>query len=158
MNAHIGRSGSSRRHRVEQFQLSGFGVHGEGADGSRNRFADAVGLVGRVKPRSRSIQHQTAWAGPQFIDPDRRHGSRGAVDFKQVNAAPIPRRQVDLRRQRVFQRGTEGPDISDQRGRWGGGCSELPKPAKAPAVSETERNSRREDEEFGMRVRLRRGR
>ena len=38
----------------------------------------------------------------------------GAIDVEEVDAAAIPGRQIDLRRQRVAKRGAEGADIREE--------------------------------------------
>lgn len=64
--------------------------------------------------RSGFVERQAAWARALFKDVDRLQRAGAAVNFEDVNAATITRRQVDLRWQHVVKRRAERADVGDQ--------------------------------------------
>ena len=66
--------------------------------------ADPVGLVGRVEARAGGIDDEAARARPQLMDAGLGPGTTRAIDAEEVDPAPVPRRQIDLRGERVFER------------------------------------------------------
>ena len=65
--------------------------------------------------RVRGVQGEAAGAGARLKDTDWRHRAGGAVDIEDVNAATVAGRQIDLGRQNIVQRRTEGADVGDER-------------------------------------------
>jgi hypothetical protein len=115
MNAHVGRAGSAGRHHVQELQLAVRGVDGKRADGSGFRLADPSSFVSGIDRRSPLIHRQATGTGPHPYDPGRSQFSRTAIDLEQMDAAAVPRRQIDLRRQDVFKRRAERSDVRHER-------------------------------------------
>ena len=63
----------------------------------------------------RGVQGEATRAGAHLVDADRRHRAGRAVDLEDVNAAAVAGRQIDLGRQNVVERRTEGADVGDER-------------------------------------------
>ncbi len=115
VEAHEGGAGSAGSDGVEQFEFPVRSVDGEGADGTLLRFAEAIRFVGGIEARAGSVQSQATWARAHRVDTGGRHHPVSAVHPEEVDAPAVAGRQVHLGRQHVAERGTEGPDIGDER-------------------------------------------
>jgi len=67
---------------------------------------------------SLGIQSQTARAGAHLVDASGCHCPCGTIHLKNVNAATIAGRQINLGRQHISERRAEGSDIGEK---WSGG-------------------------------------
>ncbi len=115
VHADIGRPGAARTHGVQQLQLSVGPIDGERGDAALLVVADPIGLVRGIEAGAVAAEGEATRARADLDCAEGRHRSSGAIDPKEMNATAIPRRQIDLRRERVAKRGAEGPDIADQR-------------------------------------------
>ena len=77
--------------------------------------ADPVGLVGRVEARAIGIDDEAARARSQLMDPRFRPSTARTINGEDVDPAAVPRREIDLRRERVFERRGEGADVGQKR-------------------------------------------
>lgn len=115
MHAEMGRPLAAGRDGVEQSRLPVRRMEGEGADRPPFLLADPLGFVGRIEARLRGVERQGARARAHFMHPGRRQGPGGAVDPKEVNAAAVSRRQINLGRPDVLERRSVGADVSHER-------------------------------------------
>ena len=77
--------------------------------------AHADGLIRRVKPRSGGVHREAIRARADLDYAACRHRARRAIHVKDMDAAAVPRRQIDLRRQRVAKGGAERPNVRKKR-------------------------------------------
>ena len=77
--------------------------------------ADPVGLVGRVEPRAVGIDDKAARARSQVMDAGLGPSATRTINGEDVDPAAGPRREIDLRRERVFERRGEGADVGQER-------------------------------------------
>src|SRR5947207_12248068 len=107
MNTHVGGTRSARADRVQLRQLPFRLAYGEGADCSFVPVAHAVGFIRSIQASAGGIERKAVGAGPQFKDAAWRQRAGVALHAKEMNAATVSRRQVDLRGQYIAERRAE---------------------------------------------------
>ena len=118
MHADKGGSRAARGHGVEDLQCAVGATDCEGAGGALLVVAyraHAVGLIRQVQPRSRGVRRQATRARADLDDAACRHRAGRAIHVKDMDAAAVSRRQIDLRRQRVAKGGAERPHVRKKR-------------------------------------------
>ena len=75
---------------------------------------DSIGLIGAIQDRLSGIGRKTTRTRAQDKLPPEASLAGLAIEFKDMNPPSIPRRQIDLCGQSVFQRRTKRPHVSQK--------------------------------------------
>src|SRR5262249_7257612 len=105
-NADEGWTGPAGTDRVEQLERTVIRVDGNRAAGCSVALADAIGRVGGVRAWPGGFDGEATRARANLMAPTRRQRAIGSIHLEDMNAAAVPGREIDLRRQRVTERRT----------------------------------------------------
>jgi len=121
VHADKGGTQAARAYRIEQCQLAGDRIDGEGTDGAGFATVHHCRGIGRINTRLGGIESETGGAGILRMQTGGRKHSGAAIHAEEMNASAIARRQQDLITSHKWLGKAVGAHVRHERGFGGSG-------------------------------------